>query len=65
MTAGLSDYDDDEIYKWTLMNPDGNISPIYYLKNLAKSSKYKLNCKPGNCWSYSTDSYLLLGLALC
>eukprot|EP00931_Biecheleriopsis_adriatica_P093710 TRINITY_DN6743_c0_g1_i1.p1 TRINITY_DN6743_c0_g1~~TRINITY_DN6743_c0_g1_i1.p1 ORF type:complete len:497 (-),score=69.75 TRINITY_DN6743_c0_g1_i1:169-1659(-) len=60
MQAGLSDYDDGEVFAWTVQHPDGDYTPIMYLESANKT----LQCDPGSCTFYSGIGYVLLGYLL-
>lgn len=59
MTGGLGDYDDGAMLRWTLDNPDKDISPLDYLWQLDK----KWICEPGTCEYYSSVGMSLLAFA--
>ena len=63
MKSGIGDYEDDLMYAFTLLNPDETFTPMYYLRNISSTGTFE--CNPGHCYYYSSNNYLLLGLALC
>ena len=60
MKSGMYDYDDEEMRKWAIYNPDKDFTPLDFLWHVNKDWR----CTPGECESYSSVGYALLGFAL-
>ena len=62
MRSGLGDYDDVGIMTKTMEKPDREYTAIDYIHMFEKDKFFM--CDPGTCEWYSSNGFVLLGLAL-
>lgn len=58
--SGIEDFDNDQVYNWTIAHPSGTYTPFMYLESVNKS----FTCKPDTCVRYSGVGFILLGFLL-
>mmetsp|Transcript_13367 Transcript_13367/g.42286 ORF Transcript_13367/g.42286 Transcript_13367/m.42286 type:complete len:553 (-) Transcript_13367:231-1889(-) len=60
MRAGLNDYDDSALEKFTFSHPNADVTVFDFLHEANKT----MLCPPSTCGAYSSINYMILGLVL-